>query len=89
MKPTCSDCFHSAACGSSSPYCDVPRCKQFLLKDSVVSAEILHSVESERDKYKTLYYEALNCANELSKEMRDLRIIKQTLEMASGTKFNF
>lgn len=89
MKPACSNCFHSSVCGNSSPYCDASLCKQFLARDSVVSVDILHDVQSKCDRYGMLYHEALRSANSLEAEMKQLRLIKQTLEMASGTKFDF
>lgn len=85
----CGDCFHCSVCGSSSPYNDVSQCKQFIRKDSIVSVEKFNDLKSKRDRYEMLYHEALRSMEDFESELKQLRLIKQTLEMASGLKFDF
>lgn len=92
----CNHCFHNSVCGSSSPYSDSSQCKTFVDKDSVVAIDILHKVqircEDLRDECRNLkfdneaLYERVKASED---ELRHLRIIKQTLEMCSGNKFDY
>lgn len=92
----CTHCLHHSVCGSSSPYSDSSQCKTFVDKDSVVSIDILHKVQSRCEELRAecrdlrfdneALYERIK-ANE--DELRHLRIIKQTLEMCSGKKFDY
>jgi hypothetical protein len=85
----CCNCIHSVVCGSSSPYNDASQCKQFVHKDSVIAVENLDDLLKQRNRYEMLYHEALRDYDALEAELKPLRLIKQTLEMASGAKFHF
>ena len=92
----CNQCFHRNVCGSSSAYSDSSACKTFVDKDSVVSIDILHNVQ---DKCEELRERCRDLATRMqgmseskscdAEELRYLRIVKQTLEMCSGRKFDF
>lgn len=91
----CHQCFHNSVCGSSSPYSDSSECKTFVDKDSVVPIELLHK---HRDAYEKLNDERRGFIMNIrslegiieknEEELRYLRVIKQTLEMCSGKKFD-
>lgn len=92
----CGNCFHNCVCGSSSPYNDASTCKQYIYNADVLCGTALRVV---LDDYEGMIAsnrqlnEALkNCELRqlsLEKEVQLLRIIKQTLEMQSGMKFDF
>lgn len=92
----CNQCFHNQVCGSASPYSDSSQCKTFVDKDSVVSIDILHKAQSECDSLRAecrVLIEDIrtmkSTLNVTEGELRYLRIIKQTLEMCSGRKFDY
>lgn len=91
----CDRCFHRSVCGSASPYSDSSECKTFVDVDSVVAIDVLHKAQSNCEKLheecRDLLIENQHLkerANEYKEELRYLRIIQQTLEMASGKKFD-
>ena len=93
---TCGDCFHGSVCGSSSRHCDVSQCKAFVNKNSVVSIDVLNSAheryEKLREDARDIHFENMNLKERIQEkddELSRLNIIKQTLEMASGLKFDF
>ncbi len=89
----CSNCFHYNACGNASPYNDPSMCKLYV--DRVLHGDALKIVSDEMDRLthrvKELEVE-LKAAEFENKDLEDevklLRIIKQTLEMQSGMKFD-
>lgn len=92
----CCNCFHNNVCGSSSPYNDVSMCKQFIKHGDVLCGSALQVVtknyEELEERVKRLRNELKRCEvskQELEREVILLRIIKQTLEMQSGMKFDF
>lgn len=92
----CSNCYHRWACGSYSKYSDATQCKQFVDEKSIVSLEVLtrvqESLERQKEDTRDLYFQKQNLEEQLAEmqeELLQLRIIKQTLEMASGLKFDF
>lgn len=92
----CSDCFHQCVCGSASIYCDASQCKTFVDRRNVVSQDVLSSVQDACERLREevrdfkLENERLEaCFAEMEEEIARLRIIKQTLEMSSGLKFDF
>lgn len=92
----CSGCFYYSICGSASMHNDASMCKQYVDKGSLVSIDVLHNVqdtcEDLRKKIRSLTAENKHlelCLEDANRELRDLKIIKQTLEMMSGTKFEF
>ena len=92
----CNQCFHNFVCGSASPYSDSSQCKTFVDKGSVVPIDILHKAQSECDslraKCRVLNEDIRTMKSTLNateEELRYLRIIKQTLEMCSGRKFDY
>lgn len=92
----CHECFHYSICGDSGLYTDASQCKQYINKSSIVSAEILSNVqdtcEDLRTKIRSLEAENKHlviCLEGERRKLRTLMIIKQTLEMASGMKFEF
>lgn len=85
----CSQCFHNSVCGSSSPYSDSSQCKTFVDKDSLVPIDVLHKVREELAEAKHDRHVAKCRMVDIEKELHHLRIIKQTLEMCSGRKFDF
>lgn len=92
----CSHCYHRCACGSYSKYSDATQCKQFVGEKSVVSLEVLtrvqESLERQKEDNRDLYFQKQNLEEQLTEmreELLQLRIIKQTLEMSSGMKFDF
>lgn len=85
----CNQCFHNSVCGSSSPYSDSSQCKTFVDKDSLVPIEVLHKVQEEVADAKNQIYISRCRTVDIEKELHHLRIIKQTLEMCSGRKFDF
>jgi hypothetical protein len=92
----CSQCFHNSVCGSASPYSDSSQCKTFVDKDSMVSIDVLHQIhnrcqklQEERNALTADLHTMRACMAENEEELRYLRIIKQTLEMCSGSTFVF
>lgn len=92
----CCNCFHNNVCGNSSPYNDVSMCKQFIKHGDVLCGSALQVVtknyEELEERVKRLRNELKRCdvsKQELEREVTLLRIIKQTLEMQSGMKFDF
>ena len=92
----CRNCFHKDVCGSSSPYNDASMCKQFIAHRDVLCGPALEVVEKEltklTDEVKLLKTKLKNSEIEkvaLEREVELLRIVKQTLEMQSGMKFDF
>lgn len=91
----CHDCFHNCVCGNSSPHNDVSMCKQFLNHIDVVHGNELDRLNAEintlRIRVRELRVE-LKAAEFENKDLEDevklLRIIKQTLEMQAGMKFD-
>ena len=91
----CHDCFHSCVCGSSSPYNDVDMCKQFVNRGEVLCGAAYKIVTEEMDR-QVARINALSASlksseirrQDLEREVELLRIIKQTLEMQSGMKFD-
>ena len=92
----CHDCFHNNVCGNASIYNDVNMCKQFILYGEVLAGPAYKVVCDELDRMKKELKE-LKLENsskyyyikDLERELELLRIIKQTLEMQSGMKFDF
>lgn len=91
----CSNCFHSSVCGSSSQYNDASMCKQFRGRGDILSGPalkvVLEDYEKLQERNKRLDREVQSCELEirdLERELKLLRIIKQTLEMQSGMKFD-
>lgn len=91
----CRDCFHNNVCGNSSPYNDVSMCKQFIKHDEVLCGPALTLIKQDYEKLKERN-RALESkikrhemeTHDLEREVELLRIIKQTLEMQSGMKFD-
>lgn len=91
----CHDCFHNNVCGNSSPYNDVSMCKQFIERGTVLYGTAFDIVSKDlgllRARVDQLNKELRSCTfdkQELERELTLLRIIKQTLEMQSGMKFD-
>ncbi len=91
----CRDCFHWNACGEASPYNDANMCKQYIHRSDVLCGPALKVVLDDYEKTKernTQLEKRLKRYNvesqELEREVELLRIIKQTLEMQSGMKFD-
>ena len=92
----CHDCFHNSVCGNASVYNDVAMCKQFKQHSQVLSGPAYAVVCDELDRLRkeVKQLRAENSSNQchikdLESELNLLRIIKQTLEMQSGMKFDF
>lgn len=91
----CGNCFHWVICGEASPYNDASMCKQYIHRTEVLCGSALKVVEEElgklQERNKRLELELASCEREnrdLEREVELLRIIKQTLEMQSGMKFD-
>lgn len=91
----CGDCFHWGVCGNASPYNDASMCKQYIYGGDVLCGSARKVVEDEltrlQELNKRLELELASCERnnrELERELELLRIIKQTLEMQSGMKFD-
>ena len=91
----CGDCFHWVICGNASPYNDASMCKQYIYRSDVLCGSARKVVEEELTKRKEYIHQLeLELASsernnrELEREVELLRIIKQTLEMQSGMKFD-
>lgn len=95
-KLHCHDCFHNNVCGNASIYNDVAMCKQFIPYGDVLAGPAYTVVCDELERLRTEVKE-LRAENgskychikDLEGELELLRIIKQTLEMQSGMKFDF
>lgn len=92
---SCSNCFHYSVCGSASIYNDVKLCKQFIKMNDILAGPALVEFrkELENAEQKAIALEArglmlMHENQDLKREVELLRIIKQTLEMASGMKFD-
>lgn len=91
----CSNCFHYDICGEGTMYNDASMCKQYIPRGRVLCGPALEVVEKELERL-----QARNARletelgfrdaayHDLEKEVELLRIIKQTLEMQSGMKFD-
>lgn len=91
----CSNCFHYDVCGEGTMYNDASMCKQYLQRDLVLCGAAYKVVCEELEKLQKrnmkLELELASCEREnrdLEREVELLRIIKQTLEMQSGMKFD-
>lgn len=91
----CRNCFHRHICGDASQYNDASMCKQYINATDVLCGEAHKVIEKEleklRERERRLELELASCEREnreLEREVELLRIIKQTLEMQSGMKFN-
>ena len=91
----CSNCFHNCVCGSSNPYNDASMCKQYIYRGDVLCGTALKVViddyENVKERSRNLEKTLKNCELRqiaLEKEVKLLRIIKQTLEMQSGMTFD-
>ena len=91
----CHNCFHNCVCGSSSPYNDASMCKQYIYRGDVLCGTALKVVSDDYENVKArnrCLEDALkNCELRqlaLEREVKLLRIIKQTLEMQSGMNFD-
>lgn len=91
----CRNCFHRDICGDASQYNDASMCKQYIDRGRVLCGSALEVVEKELEKLqeriKRFELELASCEREnreLEREVELLRIIKQTLEMQSGMKFD-
>ena len=91
----CYDCFHNCVCGNSSPHNDVSMCKQFLERDAVLYGQPLQrfiedfeKLQGENQKLRVELRSYRSENEELERELKLLRIIKQTLEMQSGKTFD-
>lgn len=96
MQGGCRECIHYNACGSASMYSDPSGCKQYVHKSAMVPITEARKAWDELDARKKKIDELKSDIRVLkaeladaNSELRDLRLIKQTLEMASGLKFDF
>lgn len=92
---TCASCFHSAVCYNYDIENDVAMCKQFIAPGDVLFGKALHDhfarVKAKDELIKELDSEVISLEHKnenLEHEVNLLRIIKQTLEMQSGMKFD-
>lgn len=92
---TCANCFHSTVCHNYDLKNDVTMCKQFIAHCDVLFGKMLHDhlarVKAKDELIKELDSEVTSLEHEkenLEHEVELLRIIKQTLEMSSGMKFD-
>lgn len=92
---TCANCFHSSVCHNYDLSNDVTMCKQFIAPGDVLYGKVLHDhlarVKASYELVKDLDSEVTSLKHEnenLEREVELLRIIKQTLEMQSGMKFD-
>ena len=92
---TCRNCFHYDVCYLASPESDPNACKKFITHDDVLCGEALEVLRAdyrELEAYNNELYTNLNICEanyeELHREVKLLRIIKQTLEMQSGMNFD-
>ena len=92
---SCSNCFHYSVCGSASIYNDVKLCKQFIkMKDILAGPALvefrkeLENAEREAIELEARGLMLMRENQDLKREVALLRIIKQTLEMASGMTFD-
>ena len=93
---TCRQCFHYHVCGVAGSESDPSRCKKFVPPSDILTGPalkvVLEDYELQKKRCERLNKELLDRerANEdLYRELGLLRIIKQTLEMQSGMKFDF
>lgn len=91
----CRNCFHRHICGDASQYNDASMCKQYINATDVLCGEARKAIEKKIDEIlernRRLELELASCEREnreLEREVELLRIIKQTLEMQSGMKFD-
>lgn len=92
---TCADCFHSCVCHTYNLENDVTMCKQFVARKNVLYGPELESFRHKLEVNRNRATDAERKCHSISDEMRKLeqevellRIIKQTLEMQSGMKFD-
>lgn len=92
---SCSNCFHNCVCGCSSPYNDASMCKQYIYRENVLCGNALQVVIDDYENVKSSNRKLTDALKNselrqlsLEKEVKLLRIIKQTLEMQSGMKFD-
>lgn len=91
----CRDCFHHDVCMFESRDVVVDMCLSFLNHTDVIHGKELMAISSEIDALRkrtrelSIELEAAEFENkDLEDEVKLLRIIKQTLEMQSGMKFD-
>lgn len=91
----CSNCFHYDICGEGTMYNDASMCKQYIQRDLVlygsaykVVCEELERLQARNARLETELGFRDAAYHDLEKEVELLRIIKQTLEMQSGMKFD-
>lgn len=91
----CSNCFHNCVCGCSSPYNDASMCKQYIYHGNVLCGTAYQIVIDDYEKTKEINRQLEKALKDceirqisIEREMELLRIIKQTLEMQSGMKFD-
>lgn len=91
----CHDCFHTSVCGSSSPYNDASMCKQYIYRGDVLCGAafkiVMDDYEKTKERNRQLNAALKDCEVRqvsIEREVALLRIIKQTLEMQSGMKFD-
>lgn len=92
---TCVNCFHSCVCHSYDLKNDVTMCKQFVSYDKILTGPALEVVMDncakvhEHNKELVMELRSIELQHQdLEREVKLLRIIKQTLEMQSGMKFD-
>lgn len=93
---TCRQCFHYDVCGVAAPDSDPSRCKKFVPPSDILTGPalkvVLEDYELQKKRCERLNKELKRIESDheyLYREVELLRIIKQTLEMQSGMKFNF
>lgn len=93
---SCRHCFHYSVCATASSHTDVTMCKQFVESSRVLCGSAYDVIVKELEKLKESserLERELNLSESdrcrLERELELLRIIKQTLEMQSGMKFDF
>ena len=92
----CRKCFHYTVCGLICPDSDPTLCKQYIDSGEVLSGSALKVVNDNYDdlrkRVERLRGDLKTCEmqkDEMERELKLLRIIKQTLEMQSGMQFDF
>lgn len=92
----CCNCFHWSICSETRPDSDATMCKQYIFHADVLFGSTRKVIEAELERLQerniklTMELNSCKQVNEnLEQELRPLRIVKQTLEMSSGMKFDF
>lgn len=92
----CCNCFHWSICSETRPDSDATMCKQYIHNTAVLRGPARKVIEEElerlQERNRKLTMELESCKRdneELEQELWPLRIIKQTLEMSSGMKFDY